>query len=174
MFLFGKPLLRILGQTALLSVSAVVFMSCAGVTYPKHGKNTVNISFVMEGVPRRLSEYRGKPVMLVLMRTSEVVSQIYMSRLKEAIETSPPKANLIVLTVEPSESPFVEEYQELEKLPFPIGVAEPGLVQGESAFGLISGIPFTYFIDANGIIVSSQPGVIETDDLLKMMKKWGA
>lgn len=174
MFLFNKPLLRILGQTALMSVAAAVLMSCAGAMHPKYGKNPVNISFVMDGTPRRLSEYRGKPVVLVLMRTSEVVSQIYMSRLKEAIETSPPKANLIVLTVEPSESPFVEEYQELEKLPFSIGVAEPGIVQGESAFGLISGIPITYFINANGTIVSSQPGVIETDDLLKMMKKWGA
>lgn len=135
-------------------------------------KEPVDIAFIMKQTPSRLLHFRGKNTLLVLMRTSEMVSQIYMSRLSDAFPSLKDKCNLIVLTVEPSEAPFVEAYQEIEKLPFSIGTAAPSVVEGSSSMGIVPRIPYTYFIDSKGIILHDIPGVIETEDLLKEVNRF--
>ena len=106
------------------------------------------------------------------MRTSEMVSQIYMERLKAAYTDLQAKYHVVVLTVEPTEAPFVDTYRDIESLPFSVGVAEENVVLGSSALGRVPFLPYTYFIDADGRIVESVPGVIETADLIEAASRF--
>lgn len=139
-------------------------IGCGGARYG-NDFSRADLSFTIQNTPRRLSEYRGKPVVLILMRTSEMVSQIYMERLSAAYSNIRPFCNVIVLTVEPTEAPFVDTYRDIQKLPVDVGVADSNVSVGRSKLGVIPFIPYTYFVDDRGVIVHTAPGVIETDDL---------
>jgi hypothetical protein len=135
----------------------------------------VDCAFVLQEKPMRLSFYRGRPVILVLMRTSEVVSQIYMQHVSEAFKKTAGKLVYVILTVEQREAPFIEAYRDFEKLPFPIGIAEAAVKFGQSALGIIPGAPITYFIDESGLLVDAIPGVMEADALIdkaERFSKW--
>jgi hypothetical protein len=138
-------------------------MGCSGAKLD--AQRPPDFAFVLQNTPRRLAEFRGKPTILILMRTSEMVSQIYMARLKDAYAALKERCQVLVLSVEPTEAPFVDVYIEAESLPFPIGIAEENVLLGSSVLGLVPFIPYTYFIDVSGSIVKSVPGVIETGDL---------
>lgn len=125
----------------------------------------VDFSYAMSGESRRLADYRGRPVVLVLMRTSEVVSQIYIQHIKDVFEATAGRVVFVVLTVESSEAPFVEQYATFEKLPFDIGVAESSVLHGQSSLGVVPGIPTTYFINEEGDVVGAVSGVVEKDVL---------
>lgn len=101
--------------------------------------------------------------MLVLMRTSDVVSQIHMDNVVALYEQRAGKLQFLVLTVEETEAPFVTAYVEFEGLPFSIGVAERSVLLGESDLGIIPAIPFTCFIDASGRVTASAPGVLSVE-----------
>ncbi len=107
--------------------------------------------------------------MLVLMRTSDVVNQIYMMRLSSAYSLIREKCVIIVLCIDPSEAQFVGYYRENENLPFPLGIAEPTVIEGISALGRIQGVPVTYFMNPKGEIVKQMVGVIEVTDLQKLL-----
>ena len=126
----------------------------------------MNFVFEQEGRPHQLAELRRRPVMLVLMRTSEIVSQIYMKEITGVFEKRAGKLRILVLTVEPTEAPFVDMYARSEDLPFFIGVAEESVLLGASSLGVIPAIPMTYLIDAGGRVVYTRPGVIPEDELV--------
>jgi hypothetical protein len=100
------------------------------------------------------------------MRTSEIVSQIHMTKVAKAYDQRAGKLRFLVLSVEQSEAPFVKAYVEFEQLPFPIGVAEGDVVLGKSVLGVISFVPYTYFIDASGRVESAAPGVIQVEEMV--------
>ena len=158
---------RATGRSVVLLVFLVstVLAACGGAQ--RSGKETVNIAFTLEEQPQSLTRYRGRNTLLVLMRTSEMVSQIYMSRLRESFEELRKQCTVLVLTVEPTEAPFVETYREIEQLPFPVGVAAPEVAAGESPLGIVPRIPHTYFIDKQGIVRNAVSGVLEPDALLQ-------
>jgi hypothetical protein len=144
--------------------------SCSG--SQKNIQPRAEVVFEMGASSHRVSEYRGTNVMLVLMRTSDVVSQIYMMRLSAVYASIEEKCLLIILAVDPAESPFVDYYRENEELPFALGVADPAIIQGASSLGRLPGVPITYFIDRDGIIVQQVVGVIEVDGIVKLIERF--
>ena len=143
---------------------------CGSVQKPE--STTPDFAFVLQNTPHRLSQYRGEPVLLILMRTSEMVSQIYMERLRDAFADIQGRCRLIVLSVEPTEAPFIEAYRDIESLPFAIGSAEEKVLLGTSALGVVPAIPYTYFIDADGRVRRAVPGVIETAELVDAVRRF--
>ena len=158
----SKKLPRLIAAAVLL---LTVVCSACGPRQPGELEGPVDFAFTMEQRPGRLSQFRGGNTLVVLMRTSELVSQIYMSRLREAYDELSGVCTLLVLTVEPTEAPFVESYREIENLPFPVGVAEEYLVVGKSRLGVIPNIPHTYFIGPDGSVLFHISGVLETEDI---------
>ena len=144
----------------------LLILSCGGAQKGLDPKIPVDFAYVSDGRAHRLSELRRRPVVVVLMRTSEVVSQIYMEKVAEAYRRTAGRLRYLVLTVEGNEAPFVDTYMSFEKLPFPIGIAEKAVLYGDSDLGVIPGIPCTYFIDEEGHPSEVIPGVIEVDDLI--------
>ena len=142
---------------------SMILTACGGAQHRENGP--VNLTFTLENRSESLRQYRGRNTLLVLMRTSEMVSQIYMSRLKQAYETLQQQCTVLVLTVEPTEAPFVDTYRDIEQLPFPLGVAASEVVVGESALGIVPKIPQTYFIDKSGTVRNAVSGVLEPEAL---------
>ena len=147
-------------------ISTLILLSPGCGSVQKPAPTTPDIAFVIQNTPHRLSQYRGEPVLLILMRTSEMVSQIYMERLRDAFADIRGRCRLIVLSVEPTEAPFIETYRDIESLPFAIGSAEKTVRLGTSALGIVPAIPYTYFIGADGRVLRRVPGVIETAELV--------
>ena len=145
---------------------------CGGGTVGANLPEPVNISYQIDGSVRQLIHERGRPVVLILMRTSEVVSQIYMQNLRDIYMMSKGCLGFVVLTIEPTEAPFVAQYVAFEKLPFQIGVASPAVLLGRSALGVVPGIPTTYFIDETGAVVEVISGVIEKKVLEKKVLRY--
>ena len=129
----------------------------------------VDFAYELQGTAHRLSELRGRPVLLVLMRTSEIPSQFHMIEVKEAFRLAAGRTRFLVLTIETSEAPFTALYVEAENLPFPIGVAEMSVGRGESAIGLVPAVPTTYAIDEKGTVVAVAPGVVKSGEIVKMI-----
>ncbi len=130
----------------------------------------IDFAFAMAGEAHRLSHFRGRPLVLILMRTSEISSQIYMQQVKAAFAGPVGDTRFLVLTIEPREAPFVEAYAEFEDLPFDIGVAEPALRNGQTMLGLVPGIPCTYVFDAHGHLKSAAPGILKSSEIVDAIK----
>ncbi|MCP4676001.1 MAG: redoxin domain-containing protein [Deltaproteobacteria bacterium] len=127
----------------------------------------VDFTYELNGKPHRISELRGRPVVVVLMRTSEMSSQAYMLQVADAFRQIAGRTRFLVLTIEPSEAPFTEMYVVSEKLPFPIGLAEDSVARGLSSLGVIPIIPTTYIIDASGHIADAAAGRVRADDIVR-------
>ncbi len=108
-------------------------------------------------------------MVLVLMRTSDVTSQMYMPHVAEAFIDVAGEPVFLVLTEEPAEAPFVDVYTESEDLPFAIGVAEAAVGRGDSALGEIPAIPATYIIDREGRVVDVAAGVVTAKEITKAL-----
>lgn len=133
----------------------------------------VDFSYQLDGEEHRLSEIRGRPVVVVLVRISEVVSEMYLYQVVNAYPRSAGNARFLVLTLEPTEEPLIDAYVEHHKLPFTIGVAEWAVATGESELGRIPLVPTTVFIDADGRIASAFAGVAPADDLVAEIERLG-
>ncbi len=156
---------------ALLLLVLIASGGCGGAR--SSSPHPVNFAYELGGEAHQLAEHRRRPVMLVLMRTSEIVSQIFMKEVERVYRTRAGDLRMVVLTVEPGERPFVEMYAQSEELSFPIGVADPGVALGASPLGTIPAVPVTYLLDREGHIVYTATGVVgaevltsEIDELL--------
>jgi hypothetical protein len=136
-------------------------------TISKIDEKTVDFAYVLHGETRWVSDLQGKPLTLVLMRTSDIPSQVYMAEVKEAFRAIAGITGFLVLTIEPSESPFVDLYAESEDLPFPIGIAEEKVLLGMSPLGKIPLVPTTYFLDANGKLKDTLLGVVQAQAVVQ-------
>jgi hypothetical protein len=149
-----------------LILGLALMNGCGGVLHRSDTAARVDFAYEMEGKTHLLSELRRRPVMLVLMRISEIVSQIFMKEVTTVYQKRAGELRVIVLTVEPMEKPFVDVYVESEKLPFSIGVAEPAVLLGASSMGVIEAVPVTYLLEPGGRIAYKAQGVTPADILV--------
>ena len=105
-------------RRAVLAFIMAQCIACSQAPAPQTGPaaggtgSRINFAYVLYGEFHQLSELRGRPLVLVLMRTSDIPSQVYMAEVKAAYDAIVEKAELLVLTIASSESPFVELYSE--------------------------------------------------------------
>ncbi len=154
-------------------VAVVVFLlwlsSCGGYAPApqKESGSLVDFTYKIDAQTYRLADLRGRPIVLVLMRISEMPSHIYLKEVVRAFHKAAGKTRFLVLTIEPSEEAFIELFVESEELPFPIGVAEEDVAHGKSALGRIPVVPTTYFVDSSGSVVSVAVGGVEEKKIVK-------
>lgn len=157
----------------LIPVFLALLEACGGSVYQpdpmSDGIQPVDFVYELDGQIHSLSELRSRPVLLCLMRTSDIVSQIYIAEVKEAFRRAAGDTQFLVLTIEPSESPFVAMYVESEDLPFPIGVAQKAVALGESTLGFVPIVPATYAIDSKGQVVEMVPGTVKADKIVDLV-----
>ena len=142
-----------------------------GTAIGQSDKPPVDFSYTVGESVQHTRELRGRPVLLVLMRTSDLPSQIYMNEIKEAFFAAAGETRFLVLTIEPSEAPFVTLYGETEDLPFLVGIADQTVSKGETALGPVAQLPTTCLIDRTGKVALRTSGIIRAEELIAAVKK---
>ncbi|MDD5309095.1 MAG: hypothetical protein PHU25_17420 [Deltaproteobacteria bacterium] len=125
----------------------------------------VDFAFTMGGRQRTLAELRGRPVVLVLMRTAEMSSQAYMTEVTAAFRATGGAIRYLVLTLEPAEAPLVAPFAEFMGLPFEVGVAERAVAEGRTALGVLPAAPITLIFDSSGRVFDAASGVVRAEEL---------
>ncbi|MGE3857944.1 MAG: TlpA family protein disulfide reductase [Dehalococcoidia bacterium] len=98
--------------------------------------------------PVRLSDYRGKTVLLNFWATWCGPCRAEMPEFKKVYEANSDR--LVILAVDYRESPEqIEFFNRDFELPFPLLVDRPGAVQDH--YG-VQGLPSTFFIDGTGVL----------------------
>ena len=131
----------------------------------------VDFLYTLEEESHLISEFRGKPLILVLIRTSEITSEIYLLEVVKAFEQAKGEARFLSLSIEPNEAPFAKMYADFHKLPFPLGIAEYSVANGKSGLGIIPIVPSTYIISASGNVSQVFAGVTTYEALLRSIRK---
>ncbi len=148
-------------------------VSCAGAVpnAASPSEQSIDFSYTIKGESRSLAALRGRPVALVLIRTSELPSHLHVREVAKAFRRAAGRTRFLILTIEPGEQPFLDPFVEAEELPFPIGVAEWNVALGNTGLGQIPTVPTTYLIDPEGRVVNAAAGLVPADDLVRAIEK---
>lgn len=146
-------------------------LGCAARNGPQ-GQSPVDFSYQMGGNSYNISQLRGKPLLIVLIRTSEVTSDLYLREVVRAFHVLGPKARFLVLTIAPNEELMLTPYAEFNELPFSIGMADWSVATGQSHLGLIPIIPSTYLLDPDGVVVDMAAGVTSWERIVEAVEKY--
>lgn len=117
-----------------------------------------------EGEPVKLSDYRGRPVMVNFWATWCGPCRIEMPLFVNAHETN---EDLVVLAVNSQEAPeLVTQYRDAMGLTFPIVLDRDGTV---STIYRVKALPTTFFLDREGRVVRAHRGSIPNRPTLRPM-----
>jgi len=158
-----KPELPIM--LAIIMSIALIMVGCGGVaTIPQIGDNAPDFTLKnIDGESVSLSDFRGKPVLLVFTSVYCVECTEQMPYIEAAFEQSDGK--LVVLTVYREDSlSRVKKHVDEEKL-----TTFPALPDPDDKVGIKYGLaprvaPVNIFIDADGIIRNVSPGSFQSQD----------
>ena len=116
----------------------------------------------LEGQKVRLSDFRGRPVIINFWATWCGPCLAEMPLLKQTYNDLK-DSGLVLLAVDVQEKPdTVRKFAEKEGLPFTVLLDETGLV---ATYYRVTAYPTTFFVDTNGIIQSWQRGTLSKTTL---------
>jgi len=122
------------------------------------------------GEPIRLSDFRGKVVLLNFWATWCGPCRIEMP-LFERLYAQTDQNNIVILAVNNREtSEQVTKFAEQIRLTFPLAMDESGAIQDQYSVGAY---PMTYVIDTNGVIVDIHYGVFTPAQMQAVVDEWG-
>jgi hypothetical protein len=153
------------GPSVAAALAALVALSASCGPRDATAELPIDFSFSRGGRQHTLAELRGRPLVLVLMRTAEMSSQAYMVEVAAAFRATGGKVRYLVLTLEPAEAPLVDPFVEFMGLPFEMGVADRTVAEGKTALGILPPAPVTLIIDSSGRIFDAASGVVRADEL---------
>ncbi|MGM0396733.1 MAG: TlpA family protein disulfide reductase [Bacillota bacterium] len=123
----------------------------------------------MDGNETSLSEYKGKMVFLNFWATWCQYCDIEMPDLQKVHKEND---DLVVLAVNVREDiDHVKDYLDEGGYDFPVMLDEDGEI---ASLYLVSGMPTTYFINSDGVILGYQPGMMtleQMEDILGQMRE---
>ncbi len=161
----GRSADQVSAVAGLLSLNADLQFLVNGESVAPAREGQLAPDFVLpapDGTPMRLSDFRGRPVMVNFWATWCAPCRIEMPLFVNAYESN--KEDLVILGVNSQERPDqVVPYVQGAGLTFPI-VIDDGTV---SAIYRVKALPTTFFIDAQGMIVRAHRGAIRSRPELK-------
>ena len=151
-------------------LSIILWGACAGPQKP-YSDTPVDFQYEMLGKTYSLSQLRGRPTLLVLVRTSEVTNEMHLDQIQQMYANNIQRMNILVLTIAPNEAPMLDMFVEFHDYPFHIGMAPWDVSSGQSDLGVLPAIPSTYIIDKNGEVVDLIPGATNQDKILETLRR---
>lgn len=142
---------------------------CATIPMP-YSNSPINFTYEMQGAPYQLRQLQGKPMLLVLVRTSEVTNEMHLDELQKVHKKLHNRITILVLTIAPNEKPMLDMFVEFHDYPFHIGIAQEGVALGQSPLGIIPNVPTTYILSANGMVLEMLPGAMNTEKMLSALQ----
>ena len=155
------------------SISLWLILSLTGCGAPQkpYSEAPVDFDYQMQGQTGSLRQLRQKPLLLVLVRTSEVTNEMHLDQIQRMYAKTMRHLNVLVLSIAPNEAPMLDMFVEFHDYPFRIGMAPWNVASGRSDLGVLPAIPTTFIIDENGRIVDSLAGAINADKILETLHR---
>jgi peroxiredoxin len=150
-----------------------LILSSTGCAAPQkpYSEAPVDFDYQMQGQTGSLSRLRHKPLLLVLVRTSEVTNEMHLDQIQRMYARAIRHLNVLVLSIAPNEAPMLDMFVEFHSYSFRIGMAPWNVASGQSDLGILPAIPTTFIIDENGRIVDFLAGAINADKILETLRR---
>ena len=159
--------------TIVMAAAVILAIGCGSRQPLPYSEHPVDFAYEIDGQALHLSQARGRPVVLVLVRTAELTSDLFIDQVVEAFTRTAGKTLFLVLTIAPNEEPMLDQYVALKELPFSIGLADWSVAQGETHLGVIPVVPSTYLIGPDGRVRDMAPGFVAGEVLIRAIEKRG-
>lgn len=115
---------------------------------------------------------RGRTTALLFVTTYDLPSQAEAQLLREVLSTHRPVANAAIVMMEPPRSAALAQvWAEALDLKWPIAMASPSLLAGESALGNIAGVPTLVVLDRRGRLIAKSEGALGRDAIRECLKR---
>jgi peroxiredoxin len=145
-------------------------IGCAGPQKP-YTEEPVDFEYQMQDRTYSIHQLRTKPLLLVLVRTSEVTNEMHLDQVQQMYQQLARHLHLLVLSIAPNEAPMLDMFVEFHEYPFQIGMAPWSVASGQSELGVLPDIPMTFIIDENGRIVDRLAGAVNADKILGTLRR---
>jgi len=115
---------------------------------------------------------RGRTTALLFVTTYDLPSQAEAQLLREVLSTHRPVANAAIVMMEPPRSAALAQvWAEALDLKWPIAMASPSLLAGESALGNIAGVPTLVVLDRRGRLIAKSEGALGREAIRECLKR---
>src|SRR5579884_2251341 len=152
---------------------AILFFACALSAYPGEAAPSLDLHD-LKGAPHKLSDFRGKPVVLNFWATWCVPCAAEMPLLSEMQERYKGKILFIAASVDDDDvKPQIEAFVKKHKADA-LTIMTGASLDSLTDFKLKQVMPGTVFIDAEGNIVDRLSGALKRDELQSRLQKLAA
>ncbi len=104
---------------------------------------------------------RGRTTALLFVTTYDLPSQAEAQLLREVLSTHRPLANAAIVMMEPPHSAALAQvWADAVGIKWPIAMASPTLMAGESQLGNIAGVPTLIVLDRRGRVIAKNEGTL--------------
>jgi hypothetical protein len=107
---------------------------------------------------------RGRTTALLFVTTYDLPSQAEAELLRDVLSTHQPVANAAIVMMEPPRSAALAQvWADAIGIKWPIAMASPKLLAGESQLGNIAGVPTLIVLDRHGRLIAKNEGALARD-----------
>ena len=115
---------------------------------------------------------RGRTTALLFVTTYDLPSQAEAQLLREVLSTHKPVANAAIVMMEPPHAAALAQvWADAIALKWPIAMASPSLMAGESQLGRINGVPTLIVLDRRGRLISKNEGALGRDAIRECLRR---
>lgn len=123
-----------------------------------------------DGTFIEVGEQRGHAVLLLVFATFDATSQMVLTPLRSVVERHP-ELVVIGIAAQPSARLLVDAYEHALSPPFPITYdPHQTVAEGESALGVIDGIPTLIVLDGRGVEVARHTGFADEAQIEALLR----
>ena len=114
------------------------------------------------GKAHRLSDFRGRPVVVHLFTTWCAPCEAEFQNLNEIVRLHAEAGDVAILgiSLDLDARKLIPVFLDVRKLNYPVAVADERMLHGETPFGTVRAIPATFLVDAEGRHVETFQGVV--------------
>ena len=153
-------------------ITAFLFInSGCGIQKPGYSKHPVNFSFEMNKKQFRVSEFRGDPLLIVLVRISEISSELFLKEIQKTYMQTKGKVQFMVLSIDSNDAPMLNMFEKFHQYPFHIGLAQVEVSLGKTELGIIPIVPSAYLLNDKGTIVDMAAGVVPAQNIINSINR---
>jgi hypothetical protein len=115
---------------------------------------------------------RGRTTALLFVTTYDLPSQAEAQLLREVLATHKPVANAAIVMMEPPRSAALAQvWADAIGLKWPIAMASPTLMSGDSELGRINGVPTLIVLDRRGRVVARSEGALNREAIADCLSR---
>ena len=115
---------------------------------------------------------RGRTTALLFVTTYDLPSQAEAQLLRDVLSTHKPVANAAIVMMEPPQAAALAQvWADSIGLKWPVAMASPSLMAGESQLGRINGVPTLIVLDRRGRLITKNEGALGRDAIRECLKR---